>query len=75
MMRTNSRPASRTRNQNPGAGSPSYDFVLAAVDRLSREKAELLEEVRQLRAAVSIYRRIAEQMTANQMAERKTDAA
>ena len=75
MMRTNSRSASRTRNQMPAAGHPSYEFVLAAVDRLSREKAELLEEVRQLRAAVSIYRRIAEQMTANQMADRKTDAA
>jgi hypothetical protein len=37
--------------------------VLATIDRLTREKAELLEEVRQLRAAVAIYRRIAEQVT------------
>jgi hypothetical protein len=58
------------------APNKSYDFVLAAVDRLNREKAELLEEVRQLRAAVSIYRRIAEQLTANQLAaESETDAA
>lgn len=55
--------------------NPSHDFVLATVDRLNHEKAELLEEVRQLRAAVSIYRRIAEQVTANQIAERKSDAA
>jgi hypothetical protein len=39
------------------------DLVLATIDRLTREKAELLEEVRQLRAAVAIYRRIAEQVT------------
>jgi hypothetical protein len=57
-------------------GRASYDFVLAAVDRLNREKSELLEEVRQLRAAVSIYRRIAEQVTANRPAAgRKSDAA
>jgi hypothetical protein len=47
--------------------------VLGALERLNREKAELLEEVRQLRAAVSIYRRIAEQLSANQLD--KTDAA
>ena len=51
----------------------SYEFVLAVVDRLNHEKADLLEEVRQLRAAVSIYRRIAEQVTANRLAaERKS---
>jgi hypothetical protein len=50
------------------------DIVLAALDRLNREKAELLEEIRQLRAAVSIYRRIAEQATANYLAA-KSDAA
>lgn len=38
------------------------DLVLATLDRLTREKAELLEEVRQLRAAVAIYQRIAEQV-------------
>lgn len=38
----------------------SGDLVLSTIDRLTREKAELLEEVRQLRAAVSIYRCIAE---------------
>ncbi|SPE40698.1 hypothetical protein SBA3_3860006 [Candidatus Sulfopaludibacter sp. SbA3] len=38
----------------------SGDLVLATIDRLTREKAELLEEVRQLRAAVAIYQRIAE---------------
>ena len=38
----------------------SSDLVLATIDRLTREKSELLEEVRQLRAAVAIYRRIAE---------------
>ena len=42
-----------------------HEIVQAALDGLSREKAELLEEIRQLRAAVSIYRRIAEQVTAN----------
>lgn len=40
----------------------SSDLVLATIDRLTREKAELLEEVRQLRAAVAIYQRIAEQV-------------
>lgn len=55
----------------PGAASP--EFVLAALERLNREKADLLEEVRQLRAAVSIYRRIAEQVTSNQLSgERKS---
>lgn len=33
----------------PTAVSP--EFVLAALERLNREKADLLEEVRQLRAA------------------------
>jgi hypothetical protein len=41
---------------------PNNDLVLATLDRLTREKAELLEEVRQLRAAVAIYQRIAEQV-------------
>ena len=50
-------------------------LVAADLDRLNRERAELLEEIRQLRAAVSIYRRIAEQVTANQLAERNKDAA
>ena len=50
------------------------DIVLAALERLNRERAELLEEIRQLRAAVSIYRRIAEQATANYLAA-KSDAA
>jgi hypothetical protein len=63
----------RKPHQKNLAGSASYDFVLAAVDRLNHEKADLLEEVRQLRAAVSIYRRIAEQVTANQLTvERKS---
>jgi hypothetical protein len=44
------------------------DLVLATIDRLTREKSELLEEVRQLRAAVAIYQRIAEQV-----AERATE--
>lgn len=56
------------RNSNSEAGESS------ALDRLIREKAELLEEIRQLRAAVSIYRRIAEQLTANRLSA-KTDAA
>jgi hypothetical protein len=38
----------------------SGDLVLATIDRLNREKSELLEEVRQLRAAVAIYQRLAE---------------
>ncbi len=46
------------------ARSLSHEFLLSTVDRLSQEKSELLEEVRQLRAAVSVYRRIAEQVTA-----------
>jgi hypothetical protein len=41
----------------------SGHLVLATIDRLTREKAELLEEVRQLRAAVAIYQRIAEQVS------------
>lgn len=41
----------------------SPDLVLTTIDRLNREKSELLEEVRQLRAAVAIYRRIAEQVS------------
>jgi hypothetical protein len=56
--------------------NPSRDFVLASIDRLTHEKAELLEEVRQLRAAVAIYCRIAERVTANRAAsERNSDAA
>lgn len=55
---------------------PAQDLVLAAIDRLAREKAELMEEVRQLRAAVAIYRRVVEQVTANRAAsERNSDAA
>jgi len=54
MMR---KPRQSTRTERPS------DLVLATIDRLTREKAELLEEVRQLRAAVAIYRRIAEQVT------------
>lgn len=57
-------------------GGPSYDLILATVDRLNHEKADLMEEVRQLRAAVSIYRRIAEQLTSGREAcERKSNAA
>lgn len=56
-----------TRRRSPGSESPSYTFALATIDRLNHEKADLLEEVRQLRAAVSIYRRIAEEITANRM--------
>jgi len=41
----------------------SSDLVLATIDRLTREKSELLEEVRQLRAAVAIYQRLAEHAT------------
>lgn len=37
-------------------------LVLSTIDRLTREKSELLEEVRQLRAAIAIYKRIAEQV-------------
>jgi hypothetical protein len=47
---------------SPRSERPS-DLVLSTIDRLTREKAELLEEVRQLRAAVAIYQRIAEQVT------------
>jgi hypothetical protein len=53
MMRTSSSKQNRV----------SGDLVLATIDRLTREKSELLEEVRQLRAAVAIYQRIAEQVT------------
>jgi hypothetical protein len=56
------------------AGSDSYAIVLAALDRLNHEKADLLEEIRQLRAAVSIYRRIAEQATANQLSAARKSA-
>ena len=49
----------------------SSDLVLATIDRLTREKAELLEEVRQLRAAVTIYQRIAEQMSGRAAQELK----
>lgn len=55
------------------AHGTSYEFVLATVDRLNREKADLLEEVRQLRAAVAIYQRIAERVTEDRLtAERKS---
>jgi hypothetical protein len=54
MMR---KPRQSTRFERPS------DLVLTTIDRLTREKAELLEEVRQLRAAVAIYQRIAEQVT------------
>jgi hypothetical protein len=62
------------KNHSRGTETLSHDIVLAALERLSREKAELQEEVRQLRAAVSIYRRIAEQATANFLAG-KSNAA
>ena len=62
----------QTRSRHTEMLSP--DIVLSALERLNREKAELLEEIRQLRAAVSIYRRIAEQATANYLAS-KSDAA
>jgi len=53
----------------------STDFALNILDP-AQEKAELLEEIRQLRAAVAIYRRIAEQAMANGFAaEHRTDAA
>lgn len=62
------------RATQPGHDSP--DLLLATIDRLNRERAELLEEVRQLRAAVAIYRRIAEQAMATVSAEQRTiDAA
>jgi len=48
--------------RHPDRLRKSPDLVLATIDRLTREKAELLEEVRQLRAAVEIYREIAERM-------------
>lgn len=54
---------------------PSQDMVLVTIDRLNHEKAELLEEVRQLRAAVAIYRRIAEHAMAKGASERRVDAA
>ena len=50
-------------------------MVLVTIDRLNHEKAELLEEVRQLRAAVAIYRRIAEHAMAKGASERRVDAA
>lgn len=48
--------------RQPRQPKVTSDLVLAALDRLTREKSELLEEVRQLRAAVAIYQRIAEQV-------------
>jgi hypothetical protein len=65
----------KPRQKRSGEQTPSHDFVLATLERLNHEKAELLEEVRQLRAAVSIYRRIAEHVTANQLTTQKIDAA
>jgi hypothetical protein len=53
----------------------AQDFTLDLLDPAHRE-AELLEEIRQLRAAVAIYRRIAEQAMANGFAaEQRKDAA
>jgi hypothetical protein len=52
----------------------STEFTLDILDH-AHEKAELLEEIRQLRAAVAIYRRIAEQAMANGFAGQRTDAA
>lgn len=49
--------------------------MLGTIDRLNHEKAELLEEVRQLRAAVAIYRRIAEHAMAMGASERTKNAA
>ncbi len=49
--------------RQPHPAKFSQDLVLTTIDRLNREKSELLEEVRQLRAAVEIYRRIAEQVS------------
>jgi len=51
-----------TKPRQPYQPKMSHDLVLATIDRLTREKSELLEEVRQLRAAVAIYQRIAEQV-------------
>jgi hypothetical protein len=65
----------KPRQKRSDAGTPSHDFVLTALERLNREKAELLEEVRQLRAAVSIYKRIAEHVTGNPLPAGKIDAA
>jgi len=65
----------RKPRQTRDPASLSHDLVLATVDRLNREKSELLEEVRQLRAAVAIYRRIAEQAMARRRSERTSDAA
>lgn len=53
----------------------SQDVMLGTIDRLNHEKAELLEEVRQLRAAVAIYRRIAEHAMAMGASERTKNAA
>lgn len=39
------------------------DLMLSTIDRLMRERAELLEEIRQLRAAVAIYKRVADRVT------------
>jgi len=49
--------------RRPSPSKQSGDLVFATIDRLTREKSELLEEVRQLRAAVAIYRRVVEQVT------------
>ncbi|HEV2446656.1 MAG TPA: hypothetical protein VGS58_12060 [Candidatus Sulfopaludibacter sp.] len=62
------------RRRREGSPELPHDLLFAVVERLIREKSELLEEVLQLRAAVSIYRRIAEQTTAARLAP-KADAA
>lgn len=49
--------------RRPSPSKQSGDLVFATIDRLTREKSELLEEIRQLRAAVAIYRRVVEQVT------------
>ncbi len=74
MMRESENPCAASDAFREGSSDTCYAFVLAAMDRLNREKADLLEEVRQLRAAVSIYRRIAEQATADRMASRRKTA-
>ena len=65
----------RRRREGLRVPDQPYELLFTAIDRLNREKSELLEEVRQLRAAVSIYRRIAEQATANRLAAKADQAA
>jgi hypothetical protein len=57
------------RRPRQGAPRASNDLVLGTIDRLMREKAELMEEVRQLRAAVRIYQRLAEQASGQPVPE------